>query len=320
MTGRPCLVVLRALHLGDLLTAVPALRALRRAFSDHHQVLATPATFAPLVRQEDWADEIFDTRELAPLGSGLAAPDIAVDLHGRGPGSQPLLLALRPRRLIAFAHPEVPQTAGGPRWLAGEHEVRRWCRLLWESGVPADPRELSVKPPPGPVPECAREATIIHPGASSAARRWPIERYAAIARAELRSGRRVVVTGSAAERSLADRLTTLAGLGRAHNFAGRTDLLAFVRLVAAAGRVVCGDTGVAHLATALGTPSVVLFGPVPPSEWGPPTDDSRHVALWAGRRGDPHADVVDAGLLQIGVRDVQDALATLTDRAGVCSP
>nr|WP_249355415.1 glycosyltransferase family 9 protein [Nocardia farcinica] len=44
--------------------------------------------------------------------------------------------------------------------------------------------------------------------------------------------------------------------------------------------MVCSDTGVGHLATAFGTPSVVLFGPNPPAWWGPPPQRRRHVALW----------------------------------------
>jgi len=75
-------------------------------------------------------------------------------------------------------------------------------------------------------------------------------------------------------------------------------------VVAAARVVVVGDTGVAHVATAVRTPSVVLFGPEPPSRWGPPEDRPWHVALWAGRRGDPHGVQPDAGLLELGVLDV----------------
>jgi ADP-heptose:LPS heptosyltransferase len=92
--------------------------------------------------------------------------------------------------------------------------------------------------------------------------------------------------------------------------AGRTSLLELAAAVAAAGRVVCGDTGPAHLATAFGTPSVVLFGPTPPAEWGPPPGGP-HIALWAGRRGDPHAQAPDPGLLELGPADVAAALARL---------
>jgi ADP-heptose:LPS heptosyltransferase len=61
------------------------------------------------------------------------------------------------------------------------------------------------------------------------------------------------------------------------------------------------------MATALATPSVVLFGPTPPVEWGPPAG-GRHVALWAGRSGDPHGSRTDPGLLDIPVAAVLAAL------------
>jgi ADP-heptose:LPS heptosyltransferase len=82
--------------------------------------------------------------------------------------------------------------------------------------------------------------------------------------------------------------------------------------VGAAARVVCGDTGVAHLATALGTPSVVLFGPTPPALWGPPSDRPWHRVLWAGVAGPAHGPRPDPGLLRISVGDVLDALASLS--------
>jgi ADP-heptose:LPS heptosyltransferase len=109
----------------------------------------------------------------------------------------------------------------------------------------------------------------------------------------------VVVTGSAGERELAQAVARAAGLPRESVLAGRTDVVGLAAAVAAASRVVCGDTGVAHLATALGRPSVVLFGPTPPDEWGPPRDLRRHRVLWAGRRGDPHAHTPEPGLLSI---------------------
>jgi ADP-heptose:LPS heptosyltransferase len=139
-----------------------------------------------------------------------------------------------------------------------------------------------------------------------------------VARAEAAAGRRVLVTAGAGEMTLGRRVARAAGLDEDAVRAG-SDLLALAALVGAAGRVVVGDTGVAHLATALGTPSVVLFGPTPPALWGPPPGRRRHRALWAGRLGDPHGALPDPGLLAIGVDEVLAALAAL-DEAAVESP
>lgn len=290
------LVVLRALGLGDLLTAVPVLRALARAFPGHRRVLLAPAGLAPLVELLDGAvDELVDVRgrERPPrrLPPAAAPADVAVNLHGRGPQSTQLLRGLEPARLIAFAD--------DVRWREREHEVARWCRLLRAHGIAADPTDLDLRPPPGPAP--APGATVVHPGAGAPARRWPVERWVDVAR---RCERPVVISAGPGEAGLAGAVARAAG---AEVFSG--DVGALARLVAGAARVACGDTGVAHLATALGTPSVVLFGPTDPAEWGPPRERRRHRVLWRGRRGDPHAAVVDPGLLAIEPAEVLAALA-----------
>jgi ADP-heptose:LPS heptosyltransferase len=305
--SRPRVVVLRALGLGDLLTAVPALRALAAAFGDHERVLLAPGGLQPLVDLLDGAvDAIADTRGRRALPAALPAAaegaEVAVNLHGRGPQSHALLEAARPRRLIAFACGDV----GGPEFRAGEHEVARWCRLLSESGIPADPAALDLR-----VPDAARHgATVLHPGAAAPARRWPAARWAAVARAERAAGRDVLVSAGPGEEQAARAVAAAAALPAAAVRAGG-DLGTLARLVAGAGRVVCADTGVAHLATALRIPSVVLFGPTPPAEWGPPPERGEHRVLWAGRRGDPNSAAPDPGLLAIAPADVVAELATL---------
>jgi len=293
---------------------VPALRAMAQAFPGHRRQLAAPAALAPLVRLLDPGWQVVDTAALAALDPVLEGPDVAVNLHGRGPRSHRMLLAAGPGRLIAFRHHAVRESADGPAWLADEHEVARWCRMLGESGVPADPDRLELDPPDAALPAGARAATIVHPGAASPARRWPPERFAAAARAERDAGRTVLVTGSSREQALGDEVARQAGLPRAAVLAGRTDLAELAALVAAAGRVLCGDTGMAHLATALGTPSVVLFGPTSPAHWGAPPGRPEHVSLWAGRHGDPHGDRPHGGLLEIEVADVLSALRALPER------
>jgi ADP-heptose:LPS heptosyltransferase len=300
--GRPArLLVLRALGLGDLLTGVPALRALADAFAGHERVVAMPAALAPLLDLAGTGFRVADHHGLdAALTGALAGADVAVNLHGRGPESHALLRAARPRRLVAFG--------GAVAWRSGEHEVDRWCRLLREHGIGADPSRLDLPPPAVAAPAPAVGATLVHPGAASPARRWPVERWAAVARAEREAGRSVVVTGGADERALAVELATRAGLPDTAVLAGRTSVLELAAAVAAAARVVCGDTGVAHLATAFGTPSVLLFGPTSPAEWGPPVARAQHRVLWTGRRGNPHAQEPDPGLLEIEVAAVVAAL------------
>jgi ADP-heptose:LPS heptosyltransferase len=142
-------------------------------------------------------------------------------------------------------------------------------------------------------------------------KRWPSERWAAVARGELAAGRRVVVTGSAEERPLAEAVADGAGLPASAVLAGRTDLAGLAAAVAVAGRVACADTGVAHLASAFRVPSVVVFGPFGPDLWGPPPGRPWHRALWSGRPGDPAAESTDPGLLEIEVEAVAAALRTL---------
>ncbi|MEN3307365.1 MAG: hypothetical protein V7603_3567 [Micromonosporaceae bacterium] len=275
-------LALRALGIGDLATAVPALRALRAAFPARRMLLAAPDWLAPLAELTGAVDRLVPLPGLAGPPGALPPPWVAVNLHGRGPESHRLLAALRPGRLIAFRNPAAGHL-DGPQWREGEHEVARWCRLLDWYGIPAYPGDLSLHVPavPPPVPAAA----IVHPGSSCAARRWPARRFAEVARHLHRAGHHVVVTGSPAERRLAQRVAAMAGLAPASALAGHTDVGALAALVAAARLVVSGDTGVAHLATAYGTPSVVLFGPEPPARWAPPAGRGQHRVLWHGVRG-----------------------------------
>ncbi|MEV7796323.1 glycosyltransferase family 9 protein [Streptomyces sp. NPDC087512] len=311
--ARPRVLVLRALGLGDLLAGVPALRALRRAYPEHEIVLATPAELAPVVAVTGAVDRVLPAAEpgrAVPRALGWTGPppEVAVDLHGNGPPSHRLLTRLRPGKLLAFAHPDTPEVEGPP-WYPEEHERDRWCRLLTAYGIDADPADLLLPRPAGPSP--APGAIVLHPGAGAPSRCWPVERYAAVAGALRERGRRVVVTGGADESDLVARLAKLADLPDTDVFAGGLPYDRLSALVAGARAVVSGDTGIAHLAVAHAAPTVTLFGPVPPSRWGPP-DHPRHRALWhPGPDGDPHGHETDPALLRIGTDDVLTALDAL---------
>ncbi len=292
--------MLRALGLGDFLTAIPAFRALARSFPDHVRILAAPVELAPLARMSGAIDEVAETKPLAPVPVELEGADVAVNLHGSGPQSHALLLEKHPKRMIAFACRNVFDGPSLPRWEGNEHEIERWCRMLEAFDIECDRSDLELA---SPAPE-REEYVVLHPGASSEARRWPTERWIALARALGAAGIPVRITGSASEFRRTRTIARAAGVPIQDVLAGKTTLEELATLIAAARAIICGDTGVAHLATATRTPSVVLFGPMSPKRWGPPADRFWHRAIWHGSTGDPHAARVDPGLAEIGVEEV----------------
>jgi len=295
----PIALVLRALGLGDFLTGLPAIRLLRQVLPEHEIVLAAPAGFSTIVALSPDIDTLFPVGELEPLDGFGRQIDLGIDLHGNGPASRDLISAVRPRHLLGFATPS--GAPSGPMWQDEEHEVGRWCRLVDEGlGRPRAQVPLMTETLNRPEASMPSGCTVLHPGAAAGSRRWPAERFVQVARVLRGSGHQVVVTGGRAEADLASAVADAAGV------APMTDLslIELFDLVAQARLVVCGDTGVAHVASTYGTPSVVLFGPVSPSRWGPPTN-ARHRVIWHGDgTGDPHGAEVDPALLAITVSEV----------------
>jgi ADP-heptose:LPS heptosyltransferase len=305
-------LVLRALGIGDLLVAVPALRGLRNAFPNDRITLAAPGWLRDLVPLTGAVDRLLPTAGLGALRWRGEQPAVAVNLHGRGPESIADLRTAEPARVLAHQHPHFPGIAGPP-WREDTHEVARWCDLLSWYGIRADPNDLALASPP--VPSAAPGAVVVQPGAKAPSRRWPPERFAVVAGRLAEAGHRVVVTGGPEDRVLAETVARQAGLSPEAVLAGRSDLAGLAALVAGAALVVSNDTGVGHLATAYGTPSVLLFGPTPPTRWGPPAGRPRHVVLWAGETGDPFADRPSPGLLRLTADDVLSAAHRLLMRS-----
>ncbi|MGN8048777.1 glycosyltransferase family 9 protein [Curtobacterium sp. 22159] len=312
--GRPELLVLRAIKLGDLLVAVPALHALRRAFPDHRITLATTAWLAPVVELLPEVDVHLAQHGLDhPIGADRGVVDVAVNLHGAGPESSDLIAALGARRVIGHADPV--HGLDGPVWPDDVHERERWTRLLDWHGIPADPDEVAIARPAAD-PALAG-AAVVHIGAFHGARHWPTDRFAEVVRVLRARGLDVVLTGGADDVERAAAVARAAGLGEEAVLAGVLGLQEFAGVIAAARLVVTVDTGAAHLASAYGIPSVVVFGPAPPEAWGPPASGPHVVLTDASvRLGDVFAEDPDPALLAVGVADVLAAV----DGLGVHGP
>ena len=306
---RPELLALRTLKLGDLLVAVPAIHGLRRAFPDHRLVLAMPGWLQPIVDLVGGVDELLPTPGLdEPIARAPGTVDVAVNLHGSGGESRDLIRRLDARTVIAHSHDGSP----GPVWQDGVLERRRWTRLVEAFGVEADPDDVALLvEPPTPVVD---RATVVHVGAFYGSRRWPVDRFARVASDLAADGHRVVLTGSAAERDRALAVAELAELPVESVLAGVIALDQFASVIRSADLVISADTGAAHLASAYATPSVVLFGPAPPEQWGPPPGP--HVVLTdaAKRVGDTFGTETDPAMLAVTVDDVLTAAASVRRR------
>jgi ADP-heptose:LPS heptosyltransferase len=305
--ARPRIGVFRALHLGDLLCAIPALRALRAALPQAHIVLIGLPWAQELVRRyPHYIDELLvfpgapglddggDGGERALLEFEEAARTLGLDaviqLHGSGPASNRLVNRLGAAQNAGF-HGAEPRP--GPYflpWNDGEGEVRRWCRLLHALGAPDCGDELEWNVLGADIDEWLQllgsrhlqDAYVcVHPGARLASRRWPAERFAEVAAALTEAGWRVVLTGSASEVPLCDGIVQSLPEGmrvRTLNFAGRTSLGGLGALVGHARLVICNDTGISHVAAATGVPSVVVSSGGDARRWAPQRAD-RHAVL-----------------------------------------
>lgn len=310
-SDRPLAVAFRALQLGDLLVAVPALKALRRALPEHRVVLATSAWLAPVVRLVPGVDELLPVGALGdPLPFPRGAVDVAVNLHGGGPQSAAAVDALGARRTIRHA---IAPGEDGPPWVEETNERVRWARLLAAAGMPADAADVGIERPAVPSP--APGAAVLHVGAAHPSREWPVARFGAVSRALQDRGAHVVLSGSAGERGRALAVAAAAGLPEDRVLAGTTALEGFVALIADAALVVSADTGAAHLASAYRTPSVVLFGPVGPDRWGPPPGPHAALTHAALRHGDAFARTPDPALAAVTVEEVLAAAGSVGVRA-----
>jgi ADP-heptose:LPS heptosyltransferase len=212
--------------------------------------------------------------------------DLAINLHGCGPQSHRALLRRHPSRLVAFRHEEIE--VEGPPWMPHQHEVDRWCDLVNIClTLDADPEDLAL-----PFPAMRRDdrLVVLHAGASDPDKQWPWESMAHLARELASRGHVIALTGDGRDRETVEHIRAAAGLPMGSVLAGLTDIDALLSVIGRARLLVSGDTGAGHIATALGTPSIVMFGPTDPAVWGPRSGP--HVVLRAGQMRDIPVDAV----------------------------
>ena len=290
---RSVLLVRLRVGLGDLLCTVPALRALRAARPDLHVALATwPEMAGVVARMAPWVDELVafpgadGIPERPPDGTlptwldAMAARrwDLALQVYGDNPAANAVTAATGARLVGGFA----PTGVGGldpalhvpyPHAL---HEVERHLRLLEHLGLPAGASRALEWPltadeeGEAAALGLARGAyAVLHPGATSPSRLWPVERFAAVADGLARAGLEVVVGGVPSEAATTGALVA-ACRAPVRDLTGRTSLGAYAALLRDAAVVVANDTGTAHLSAAVGGRVVTLFLSGDPRRWRHP--------------------------------------------------
>jgi heptosyltransferase-2 len=275
---------------------------LRRAHPDCLIDVAAPAWSLPLLARMPEIREAVPV----PLGHGefrwALRRRLGRSLRARGYDQAIVLPRSFKSALIPF-HAGVPRRTGyrGEMrfWLLNDirpldrsrltQTVQRYVALGHEAGAPL--------PPPVPYPRLTvdpanqqrlaaalglandRPVTAMMPGAEyGPSKCWPLEHYAELARALTERGEEVWLLGSQRDRPAAARISTLAGPG-VFDLTGRTRLEDAVDLLALAGRAVTNDSGLMHVAAAVGCRLVAIYGSTTPAYTPPLSDDATVVRL-----------------------------------------
>jgi len=277
------ILVLRYSALGDVVLATSVLEPLRRRFPDARIEWVTDALYAPLL---EGLPELARVHRLARDGAngawGLAARlrgrfDVAIDLQNK-PRSMLVARAAAPLR-AAFrrrsALQAIRSVIGSDPPLVRAHQTRLYTEALAPFGITepgrtkvalsAQARALAADALGG----VDGSIVAVAPGARWATKRWPAERFAAVADALAQDGHRIVLCGGPPDR---DAFASFRAAARS-KVAADLSFLPLDALAAALARVrllVACDSGPVHLATAVGTPVLALFGPTSATRWGPP--------------------------------------------------
>jgi ADP-heptose:LPS heptosyltransferase len=301
------IAVFRALQLGDLLCAVPAIRALRRAYPEAEiTLLGLPWAESFVRRFHTYFDRFLHFPGCQGLPEQPVDPaalhqfiesmreerfDLLLQMQGDGTIVNELLTNFGARSMAGF------HKAGcrmDPRFFLeypeNVHEIIRHQLLMEHLGIAVDDGQLEF--PIGTADESELLAlqlpvvpwryVCIHPGSRGAWRQWPPAHFARLGTRCAEMGYDIVLTGTRDETALTREVET-AIEGRVYNCAGRTSLGAVGVLIRDAAMLIANCTGVSHMAAATRTPSVIISMDGEPHRWGP-LDKSLHRTLdWTKR-------------------------------------
>jgi ADP-heptose:LPS heptosyltransferase len=287
-------LVIRPGGLGDAVLLRPMLACLREAWpAAAIDVLAERRNAGALRLGEPGVDVLlYDERPLATLRRLRAARyDVVIDTEQCHHFTALLANWLRPRWLCGFA------TLGRERFHThpvaypdDRYEAECFldlARAVTGRAAPFDAERPFLAPDAAAAawaaaalgPARGRPVAVVLPVAGGSYRIWPAERYAAVGQWLAERGWFVAVLGGADAVAAGAALAAALPAGQRLDLAGRTTLAQAAGVLARAGLAVGADTGVLHLAFAVGTPTVTLFGPGRPRKWGPPGRAHRHVRL-----------------------------------------
>ncbi|MGE0257728.1 MAG: glycosyltransferase family 9 protein [Alphaproteobacteria bacterium] len=267
--GRRRILVIRLSALGDFVQALGPIAAIRRHHEGDHIGLLTARPLAGFAEELGWFDEVIvDERP------GVFAPRGWLRLRrrlrdGRFDRVYDLQTSHRSAAYAGLLRPGLPEWSGiawrcsHPHANLGrdaQHTLDKQAEQLLMAGI--YPTPLPALPPlRRTLPDGLRnrDFVLLVPGASPAhpEKRWPAERFGALARALEAAGCRAVIVGTAPEAPLAARIRETCP--EAVDLTGQTDLALLGALAQHAALTVGNDTGVCHLAAAAGCAVVVLF-------------------------------------------------------------
>ncbi|TJZ77438.1 glycosyltransferase family 9 protein [Chitiniphilus eburneus] len=299
--------------IGDALMSTPALHSLRLAYPDARIDLLVHPAYAALLRNNPDIDGtiVYDNRwrEFWPVAWRLRRQryDLVAILHGNEPQATPLAVLSGARWRFKlpndFAHRDLLSNAEPVHsWGDFTHGIDQ--RLAVAALAGGAPTERAMTLIVAPDTQEALDATLardfgvtpgtpllaFQPGASTASRRWRPERYAELGRRLLAHdpALRIVITGSPAELPLI--ATVAQGIGnptRVLVTAGKLPLVQVPALLRRCRVLVTPDTGIMHMAIAVGTPTVSLFAAAHWERSGPTVALQRHIVIQKWRTCDP---------------------------------